>query len=96
MNDSDGKSPLTLTELITETGPFSESGGEGNTSRPQDPKPLNDFHCRTFAFIGGEEPHFIFSSAEGNGRLYVSDKQIALSVEDGSRHIGNLVRGSGK
>ena len=94
----DGPSETHLPELIMETGAASESTSPNETKNPPPRKPPRDFHCRTFAFIGGEEPHFIFSTAgDGWGRLYVTDKQIALAVEDGIRRMAELVRaGAGK
>ena len=94
----DGESKIPSPELITETGATSENTSATETKNPQPRKQLRDFHCRTFAFIGGEEPHFIFSGSHGEwGRLYVTDTQIALCVENGSAYIGNLVRsGAGK
>ena len=95
MKDSDGKSPTTLPELTMEITPSLESGSEESATPRPSRKQLRDFRCRTFAFIGGEEPHFIFSGEHGEwGRLYVTDTQIALSVECGSSYIGDLVRAS--
>ena len=89
----DGELPTILPELIMEIGPSSEPTSQSETKNPPSRKPPIDFHCRTFAFIGGEEPHFIFSTAnEGWGRLYVTDKQIALAVEDGIKRMADLVR----
>ncbi|MGE5163043.1 MAG: hypothetical protein ACM3IH_03330 [Sphingobacteriales bacterium] len=96
MNDSDGQSDATpLPELIMDNTPSSERGGVATPTRPLlSRKLLADHECKTFAFIGGDRPHFLFSTAEGWGRFYVTDTQVALCVEDGSRYIGDLVRNS--
>lgn len=95
MKPLDGPSETPLQELIMETGATSESTSPTETRNPPPRKSPRDFHCRTFAFIGGEEPHFIFSTSNGEwGRLYVTDTQIALCVECGSGYIGDLVRAS--
>lgn len=88
---SDGKSknnesPIPSLEAI----PLSSM--DENTRPSPNHVHLGDHDCRTFAFIGGDKPHFIFSSMEGWGRFYVSNTQIALAVEDCSRHIGDVVR----
>ena len=90
MSDSDGKLPEISMEPITENGPSSESGSEENTKYRR--SHLGSHECKTFAFIGGEKPHFLFSCEAGWGRFYVTDTQIALCIEDCSRHIGNIVR----
>src|SRR5512139_1087895 len=94
MSDSAGPSDTTpLPELIMEISRSSEPGEVTTQTRPLlSQRHLDDHDCRTFAFIGGDRPHFLFSSSEGWGRFYVTDQQIALCVEDGSRHIGDLVR----
>ena len=95
MKDSDGESPTTLTALIMESGAFSEPSSQTETKNPQS---LNDVRCRIFAFIGGEEPHFMFAGENGEfGRFYVSNQQIALCTEEGIKHINALIlSGAGK
>lgn len=93
-DNSDGRSEkIHLAEPTTESIRSSEAG-EATTPTPCPPsrRHIGDFSCRTFAFIGGDKPHFLFSSVEGWGRFYVTDTQVALCVEDGSRFIGDLVR----
>lgn len=90
MKDSDGNSPQTLTELIMETGPSLESGTEEKTSPRRNH--LGDYLCQTGALILGDKPHFLFCSAIGWGRYYLTDTQIAAFVEDGSTYIANIVR----
>ena len=85
----DGESKIPLPELIMETGAASENTSATETKSRQH---LGDHDCRTFAFIGGDRPHFIFSGAAGWGRFYVTDTQVALSIEDGARYIADLVR----
>ena len=88
----DGESQTPLPELIMGTGAALENTSATETKNPPSRKPPTDVNCRTFAFIGGKEPHFIFSGDGQWGRFYVTDKQIALCVEDGIKHIADLVR----
>lgn len=89
---SDGKSTsLPTVDLITQNTAVSESG-EAQPNLPSHKKHLGDHDCRTFAFVGGKEPHFIFSSKEGWGRFYVTNTQVALCVEDCAGYIGDVVR----
>ena len=90
MSDSDGQSPINLLELLMVAGLDSESGKATTQTQPH--QSLNDVRCRIFAFIGGAEPHFMFAGENGEfGRFYVTNQQIALCVEDGTKHIGDSI-----
>ena len=48
--------------------------------------------ARTFSFIGGENPHFLFSTLKGFGRLYITDNQASLAASDLAAYVAELIR----
>lgn len=95
MSDLDGQSDTKPSLAHTTESIQSSESGEAitQTQYHRNRNHLGDFTCRTGALIcGGDKPHFLFSSAEGWGRFYLTDTQIAAFVEDGSTWIANIVR----
>ncbi len=86
MSDSDGTSTETpCMALLTANGPYSAftEGADRHPSLIEHPIP------RAFSFIGGDDKPKVCWISFGHPPTYVhlSDMQIALLVEDGSRYL---------
>lgn len=85
----DGKSTDSPSvELRTDNTQSSEAGA-ATTQTPSRPSRnhLGDHDCHIFAFIGGDKPHFLFSTPAGWGRFYINLAHIKHAAADCAKFV---------
>ena len=94
MNDSDGKSETASPELITESTVALEFGEAVRTNTPQ--RLSGKVECRVNAMLSGPEPRIWIVTEYGSFHATLSDNQVALMVEEGSKFIADKIRNQAK
>ena len=89
-----GRLLTTLKERIMETTPT--SGNTSPTETAHRPCLKGEIECRAFTLICGEFARVCMITEHGTCFVKLTDTQVALLVEDGSKFIADKIRQSAK
>ena len=66
-------------------------GAYAQTPTPSRPSRnhLGDHDCHIFAFIGGDKPHFLFSTPAGWGRFYINLAHVKHAAADCAKYVAS-------